>query len=58
MLGPGVHQLQVFDPVVGPVVIEVVNAFGRLQNSAEVLLHHKAVLFVVATRVRLWVVRN
>ena len=54
MLAPGVHQLQVFDPVVSPVVIEVVDTFGRLQDPAEVPFHHKAVFFVVPMRVRLW----
>ena len=44
MLAMAGIELQVLDPVVSPVSVDVVHPLGLSQRSTQVLLHHKTVL--------------
>lgn len=50
------EQFQVFDPIVGAVMVDVMDDFMTFQRSAEMLRHHVAVFQDVAVDVRHWLV--
>jgi hypothetical protein len=56
MRSRGIEKFQVFDSVVRPDSIDVVNNLCRLQVSAKAGLHHQAVFEIVATFASSWMI--
>lgn len=49
-------QLQILDPVIGTIAVDVMNDLTRFEPSTHVLLHYPAVLIQVTSLSSIWMI--